>query len=252
MKLNQKELSPPATPPIQHKSVSSPFQIGAFETKCFEHDCLVNSFQLLSPTQKQYFLFDIVRNCDNSQISFLNALIAPRLKVDFLKQLPAELSLQILSYIDSPKTLVHTAAVSKHWHSFEKDERLWKHLCQTYNYGMDQPSISYRSHFKHQYSIDNAWIRGGSITTIEDGFSQGLVTSVQFDERYIVVGSDNHRIEVFSAKTGNKIRTLEGHLGGVWALQFKGGEHGDERILVSGGCDRLVPSFLLFCLWIMF
>ncbi|KAI8886380.1 WD40 repeat-like protein [Backusella circina FSU 941] len=245
MKLQQKELSPPATPPIKHKSVSSSFQLRALETNCFEHDRLVSSFQLLSPTQKQYFLFDIVRVCDNSQISFLNTLIAPRLKVDFLKQLPAELSLQILSYIDSPRTLTRTATVSKHWNFFEKDEKLWKKLCQIYNYDMDQSFHSYRSHFKHRYNINNAWIKGGKVTTVEGGFSQGLVTSMQFDEKYIVVGCDNHRIEVFDTKTGNKITTLEGHEGGVWTLQFKGGEHGDEHILVSGGCDRDVRVWAL-------
>jgi F-box and WD-40 domain protein CDC4 len=67
----------------------------------------------------------------------------------------------------------------------------------------------------------------------------GLVTSLQFDDEVIVVGCDNHKIEVFDTITGRNIHTLEGHEGGVWALQFKGGEkHDPERLLVSGGCDR--------------
>ncbi|KAI8980005.1 WD40-repeat-containing domain protein, partial [Pilobolus umbonatus] len=236
---------------------------------------LKDSFLLLTSLQKQHFLTEIINGCDNTQLAFLNNLIAPRLKVDFLKELPPEISLHILSYITDPKTINRISSVSKYWNSLVRDENIWKLLCITHHYiPMEQhtPSyvnnshchhsqypnnssniisyntpplminntvLTYRDYFKRKHSINRSWNQGGKVTTVDTGFSHGLVTSLQFDEKFTVVGCDNHRIEVFDTNSGKKIRTLEGHEGGVWALQFKGGEIDDpERILLSGGCDR--------------
>ncbi|CEG63687.1 Putative F-box and WD-40 domain-containing protein CDC4 [Rhizopus microsporus] len=215
---------------------------------------LKHAFQQLSSQQKQLLLAELVNCCDNSQLNYLNDLIAPRLKIDFLKELPIEISLHILTFIDDPKTLARAACVSTFWNSLLKDEATWKALCMKHQYRRRNSSIcggelleppsqrrnfSYREYFKRKYNVASAWAHGGKVKVVEEGFGEGLVTSLQYDERFIVVGCDNHRIEVFDTNTAEKVRTLRGHEGGVWALQFKGGEKNDpERILVSGGCDR--------------
>ncbi|CAO3652941.1 unnamed protein product [Mucor fragilis] len=249
--MTKEDLSPPATPPthspvpyrlnLQHQLLSSSTTKVQDIVENQDHiTSLKNSFHLLTATQKQYFLFDIINSCDNSQLTFLNSIIAPRLKVDFLKELPPEISLSILSYITVPSTLARAASVSKHWNALIRDETLWKSLCKTHSYKPpNKDGFCYRDYFKRKYSIASAWHTGGKVTTVDNGFSQGLVTSLQFDEKFTVVGCDNHRIEVFDTNSGKKVRTLEGHEGGVWALQFKGGDEQDpERILLSGGCDR--------------
>ncbi|CDS03433.1 hypothetical protein LRAMOSA00835 [Lichtheimia ramosa] len=212
-------------------------------------------FQQLTSQQKQYLLYEIVNCCDSTQLTYLNDVIAPRLKIDFLKELPIEISLHVLSFIDDPKTLARASCVSTFWNSLLKDEATWKLLCMKHQYNrrrnssisggelLDPPSrrlnFSYREYFKRKYNIASAWAHGGHVKVVEDGFGDVLVTSLQFDDKYIVVGCDNHRIEVFDTQTARKIRTLEGHEGGVWALHFKGGErHDPERVLVSGACDR--------------
>jgi F-box and WD-40 domain protein CDC4 len=82
-----------------------------------------------------------------------------------------------------------------------------------------------------------AWNNGGAqITACPNDIGNALVTSLQMDEEFIVVGCDNNRIEVFDATTGSYLRTLRGHHGGVWALQFV--KTDTHCILVSGGCDR--------------
>jgi len=96
--------------------------------------------------------------------------------------------------------------------------------------------------------IDRNWISGDhtliSYTTPESG----VVTSLQFDHHHIVVGCDNSKIQIFETPTGRLVRTLQGHLGGVWALEFMKGVVDvnapfpscgpGDKILVSGGCDR--------------
>ncbi|KAF8945046.1 hypothetical protein BGZ47_003346 [Haplosporangium gracile] len=100
-------------------------------------------------------------------------------------------------------------------------------------------ATSYKAYFKRRFMIDRNWISGHhsliSYTTPETG----VVTSLQFDHHHIVVGCDNSRIQIFETTSGRLIRTLQGHLGGVWALEFvKGVGPTGEKMLVSGGCDR--------------
>ncbi|KAI8370723.1 WD40-repeat-containing domain protein [Radiomyces spectabilis] len=264
---HSEDISPPATPPSYVATGSGHHQRSLSSISNMEHTMhsfnpeemdlfchLKTSFQQLSSREKQFLLGEIINCCDNSQLVYINSLIAPRLKVDFLKELPIEISLHILSFIDDPKTLGRIACVSTFWNSLLRDEATWKALCMKHRYRRRNSSIcggeltnppskrrsfSYREYFKRKYNIAAAWAQGGQVKVVEEGFADGLVTSLQFDEKFIVVGCDNHRIEVFDTNTGHKVRTLTGHEGGVWALQFMGGTSQDpERTLVSGGCDR--------------
>ena len=61
-----------------------------------------------------------------------------------------------------------------------------------------------------------------------------VVTCLQFDTDKILTGSDDSNINVYDTKTGALKGTLEGHEGGVWALEYYG------NTLVSGSTDRSV------------
>jgi len=60
------------------------------------------------------------------------------------------------------------------------------------------------------------------------------VTCLQFDQDKIITGSDDANIDVYNTQTGETIKTLQGHEGGVWALSYRG------NTLVSGSTDRSV------------
>lgn len=61
-----------------------------------------------------------------------------------------------------------------------------------------------------------------------------VVTCLQFDSEKILTGSDDTKIHVYDTKTGALKSILEGHEGGVWALEYH------ENTLVSGSTDRSV------------
>ncbi|KZT52733.1 WD40 repeat-like protein [Calocera cornea HHB12733] len=61
-----------------------------------------------------------------------------------------------------------------------------------------------------------------------------LVTCLQISSTRVVSASDQHTIYVHSPRTGLLIQTLNGHSGGVWALQLV------HNTLVSGSTDRTV------------
>ncbi|ORX63054.1 WD40 repeat-like protein [Hesseltinella vesiculosa] len=235
----------PPSPPVSSLCTPTPAYFPSEQVKC--------TFQHLSSRQQEQLLTDIIDQCDHTQLAYLHNLIAPRLKVDFLKRLPMEIALAILSHIDKPFTLAQIARVSRHWNKLLKDDSIWKRLCAKYAYDIPylhavaQPAssplpvlpASYRALFRRKFKTNADWQRGGQIRYVDHGLD-GLVTSLQCDDKYIVVGCDNHRIEVFDTATGRKVRTLLGHEGGVWALEFKGGDDplDPDRILVSAGCDR--------------
>ncbi|KAJ2984985.1 hypothetical protein NUW58_g5778 [Xylaria curta] len=90
---------------------------------------------------------------------------------------------------------------------------------------------SYKSHFKQRYLVESAWRTGGRKSTRTITQDGRVVTSLHLTPKYIVVALDNARIHIFDRK-GNALRTLQGHIMGVWAMVPW------EDILVSGGCDR--------------
>lgn len=94
----------------------------------------------------------------------------------------------------------------------------------------------YKSLYQRHYSIRKAWMRK-DIKPKHIAFrahDRHVVTCLQFDTDKILTGSDDTNINVYDTKTGALRATLEGHEGGVWALEYHG------NTLVSGSTDRSV------------
>ena len=60
------------------------------------------------------------------------------------------------------------------------------------------------------------------------------MTCLIFSHGHIVSASDDHSIHVYSPVTGELLRSLDGHKGGVWALAAR------RDTLVSSSTDRTV------------
>ena len=83
------------------------------------------------------------------------------LKRDFLRELPTELALHILSYIDNLYDLVrNVGGVCKHWRRLSNDDWLWRQMCRRWEFevpldpqvlGDDHIPGSAKRHFKILY-----------------------------------------------------------------------------------------------------
>ncbi|GAA6062199.1 hypothetical protein JCM10212_006480 [Sporobolomyces blumeae] len=83
--------------------------------------------------------------------------------------------------------------------------------------------FSYKTHFKRAYLTESAWLRGpGRLLSTQMSADDGVVTSLGFDEDWIVVGMATSKVHVFEAGTGRYVRTLDGHELGVWCLTLVG------------------------------
>ena len=83
----------------------------------------------VGPTARQQYLAALLADCSPAELLFVSTTIAPLLKRDFLRDLPIELSLHILDYVDDARTLARASRVSRFWNSLMKDEATWRRMC---------------------------------------------------------------------------------------------------------------------------
>ena len=95
---------------------------------------LLQSFAVATPSDRRDFLEALVRECHVRELSDLEAMLLPRLKVDFLQRLPMDVALHILTFLDDPRALACTAAVSRTWHRLSMNEYLWSLMCVRQRY----------------------------------------------------------------------------------------------------------------------
>ena len=95
---------------------------------------LLQSFAVATPSDRRDFLEALVRECHVRELSDLEAMLLPRLKVDFLQRLPMDVALHILTFLDDPRALACTAAVSRTWHRLSMNEYLWSLMCVRQKY----------------------------------------------------------------------------------------------------------------------
>ncbi|KAF8163638.1 F-box/WD repeat-containing protein 11 [Crassisporium funariophilum] len=74
--------------------------------------------------------YKLLASLPRSRLATIQRRIAPLLQFDVVGSLPAEVSLQIFSYLPFP-TLLVSALVSRRWQALANDQTLWKALCQS-------------------------------------------------------------------------------------------------------------------------
>ncbi|KAL4252750.1 putative E3 ubiquitin ligase complex SCF subunit sconB [Abortiporus biennis] len=89
---------------------------------------LLSQFSSLSPPERLSYLADLLHICSPQELLFISSTLSPLLKRDFLRDLPPELGLHILSYIDDPTTLGRASCVNRYWNKLVKDDSLWRRL----------------------------------------------------------------------------------------------------------------------------
>lgn len=340
---------------------------------------MVDTFDGLPSNLQSYIMFQLLKRCPTSTLQFVSSVVTPSLRKDFLRQLPYELSLNVLKFLDV-KSLCRAAQVSKRWrllvdsdphvwknkfdedgYVYEEDEerRASKEHWNTYGYiprgrrrrglrshrvdrwamegssvedmaqeatdeiwrsrlseseekrnskrkgkqsmevpirddymrenstssetstdstyephaddvdgdddddAMSEPVCAYHEdvemegnasirtstplttldtsashphkaiYRRHKLIADN-WVHGQARHIRFRGHGAAVVTCLQFDADKIVSGSDDKSMNVYDTETGKLRCKLEGHDGGVWALEYIG------NMLVSGATDRTV------------
>lgn len=89
---------------------------------------MIDTFDSMSDNMKSFMMYQFLRRCSRKTLHVIADVVNPALKCDFLDQLPTELSLHILSFLDR-KDLCRAAQVSKQWRNvIDTNETGWKEL----------------------------------------------------------------------------------------------------------------------------
>jgi F-box and WD-40 domain protein CDC4 len=103
---------------------------GALEanTSILDTRSMLEAFSAMPNEMKTFMMYQFLRRCPRKTLRVVADAVNPALKCDFLKQLPLELSYNVLSYLDH-RDLCRAAQVSKHWRSIiDSNETGWKEL----------------------------------------------------------------------------------------------------------------------------
>lgn len=86
----------------------------------------VNTFDQLSPALQSYFIFTFLKRSSIPVLQAINNIVTPALRRDFLTDLPPELGVHILGFLDA-KALCRASVVCKGWRRLADGEwRVWK------------------------------------------------------------------------------------------------------------------------------
>ena len=213
--------------------------------------------QFLTPQNQNHLIFRLLQKTNRSSLSTFNGLLNDSLKRDLIGNLPVEIAMKVLSYLDAA-TLLSISKVSKKWFKIINNTALWKNLLKKDKLITDEAVIKYELKdtkqlvdewctlpgninpaqvlYKKRRMIVNRWLdptyKPKRISV--KGHGNKVVTCLQHDEEKIVTGVDDKYILIYSTHTGELMKVLEGHEGGVWAMKYYG------NTLVTGSTDRSV------------
>lgn len=163
-------LSPPTPAPSPRLSA---FSLSSIIDRISESDPAHVSrreFAGLSPPVRLQYLAALLSDCTPSELLFISTTISPLLKRDFLRDLPPEISLHILSYLDDPQALARASRVSKSWNWLLNDQWLWRRMCYIHGYALEQDG-HVEAHRGRRVSARHSGIEGCDIHGTDGGLN---------------------------------------------------------------------------------
>ncbi|KAF8251920.1 WD40 repeat-like protein [Wilcoxina mikolae CBS 423.85] len=170
-------------------------------------------------------------------------------RVDPVSVLPAEITAQILSYLDH-QSLVNCEAVSRRWREAASNRHVWRNVFRTEHGPWEsKPGKNWKRMFQVNHALHSRWNKTEMTYKYLKGHSDS-VYCVQFDDTKVITGSRDRTIRIWDIKTGdctkilqapadngtadpgNQPATTEYHTASVLCLQF------DAKILVTGSSDN--------------
>jgi F-box and WD-40 domain protein CDC4 len=115
----------------------------------------------LGPAARRRYLALLLAACTPTELLFISTALAPMLTRDFLAELPLEIALHVLGFVDDHQTLLSAGRVSRQWRKLCGEELVWKGLVEGYGYDgevekarmvaedLQEPCLLYRTGFQY-------------------------------------------------------------------------------------------------------
>ncbi len=253
----------PSAPPSGASSPQPqlPIQPDASLATLMSLPSLVTHFSGLPNQLQSHLLITLLRHSQLPVLRTVHSVLTPILARDFLTLLPPELVSHVLSFLPF-NCIARASRVSKSWRDIiDSDPILWRDLLKSEKLwfggdserafaealirrrrraGLPHPNDlslanPYKVLFKSRYLTRTRWINNPEPKHLAfPAHGRSVVTCLLLSRGRIISASDDHSIHVYSPVTGELLRSLSGHEGGVWALAST------KDTLVSGSTDRTV------------
>ena len=253
----------PSAPPSGASSPQPrlPIQPDASLATLMSLPSLVTHFSGLPNQLQSHLLITLLRHSQLPVLRTVHSVLTPILARDFLTLLPPELVSHVLSFLPF-NCIARASRVSKSWRDIiDSDPVLWRDLLKSEKLwfggdserafaealirrrrraGLPHPNDlslanPYKVLFKSRYLTRTRWINNPEPKHLAfPAHGRSVVTCLLLSRGRIISASDDHSIHVYSPVTGELLRSLSGHEGGVWALAST------KDTLVSGSTDRTV------------
>ncbi|CDR43922.1 CYFA0S13e00606g1_1 [Cyberlindnera fabianii] len=203
------------------------------------------SISNMTQTARNNLAFRLIRKADRSTLSDLLNSLNNALKRDLITSFPPEIVQQVIFNLDA-RSLSNFLLVSKRWNKLVT-QGTWKEMLLRDGFvnkdeleDMASQSKDDKTFFQKLYTKRSQLFRNWVDPNFEPrritvpGHGANVVTCLQFDDEKIITGADDKMINIYNTETGDLLRVLQGHEGGVWALKYIGDQ------IVSGSTDRTV------------
>ncbi|KAK4123047.1 WD40 repeat-like protein [Parathielavia appendiculata] len=138
------------------------------------------------------------------------------IKIDFIAQLPMELAIQILAFLDAP-TLNMASRVCSGWYNVIRNQHIWRESFlreKTTTYATSgpvkpgtglgvppvQPTNDWKEIYRVKTELDRRWKEGKARPVYLNGHTDSIYC-LQFDESKIITGSRDRTIRVWDMHT---------------------------------------------------
>lgn len=256
-----------------------PFQPDLSLTALLALPDVLNQYIALPPDLQAHYLFTLLRHSPLPVLRTMHSVLTPTLARDFVGMLPPELASYILQFLP-PNALFSAAKVSRSWRNLiDSDPVIWMSLLkrtgtwfggaselvfarkvEEYRQRHPPPTLPsglvsldsphpYKLLFKSRRTILTRWTQKTPKRLTFAAHGASVVTCLLFSRQRIISASDDHSIHIYDPVTGQQLKMLEGHAGGVWALAVcsrrirKADPSAPAQyhdVLVSGSTDRTV------------
>ncbi|KAH3672169.1 hypothetical protein WICPIJ_010108 [Wickerhamomyces pijperi] len=226
----------PTTPTYQHHSSNTNHNIESWDTLKIIN--LIENFSTnsLTTSSQSHLAFKLLSKLDRTTLSDITSHLTHNLRRDIVGSLPYEVAIEILKQLDF-QTLQNCLLVDKKWNSLITDE-FWKYLLirDNFLYEDETSQNNNKALYQERQRLHSNWINPNfkpRRVTVR-GHGPNVVTCLQFDDDKIITGADDNMINIYDPNSGELLRILQGHEGGVWALKYINNQ------IISGSTDRTV------------
>ncbi|KAM3521158.1 hypothetical protein MY4038_009145 [Beauveria bassiana] len=114
-------------PLISQDSSALPASLSSFQSPSDLAMWMARNTSMFPTSVKAELTMALLEQLPTSTIAGIVQRLRPRLYIDFINHLPAEICLKILSYLD-PVSLVSVLQTCRAWYDLALDRKLWEHL----------------------------------------------------------------------------------------------------------------------------